>query len=82
MHRFPELTQREWEVLDAIARGDANPEIARRLQISSKTVKNYVSAMLAKMQVPDRSAIVRAREARVHISPDNVELEDARQCRG
>ncbi len=68
---FPELTQREREVLDAIARGEPNPEIARRLQISGKTVKNYVSAIFAKMQVADRSqAIVRAREAGLGIGPN------------
>lgn len=69
-HPFPELTQREREVLDAIARGEANPEIARRLQISAKTVKNYVSAIFTKMQVAGRSqAIVRAREAGLGIGP-------------
>ncbi len=69
-HPFPELTQREREVLDAIARGEANPDIARRLQISAKTVKNYVSAIFAKMQVVDRSqAIVRARDAGLGIGP-------------
>jgi DNA-binding NarL/FixJ family response regulator len=68
---FPELTQREREVLDAIARGEPNPEIARRLQISGKTVKNYVSAIFAKMQVADRGqAIVRAREAGLGIGPN------------
>lgn len=67
---FPRLTQREREVLDAIARGEPNPEIARRLQISAKTVKNYVSAIFAKIQVADRGqAIVRAREAGLGVGP-------------
>ena len=61
---FPELTAREREVLDRIARGEANPTIARRLGISPKTVRNHVSTILDKLMVVDRSqAIVRARKA-------------------
>ena len=61
---FPELTDREREVLDLIARGMANPAIAQRLVLSPKTVRNHVSNILAKLQARDRSAaIVRAREA-------------------
>ena len=61
---FPELTAREREVLDRIARGEANQEIARRLGISVKTVRNHVSNILDKLMVADRpQAIVRAREA-------------------
>jgi DNA-binding NarL/FixJ family response regulator len=61
---FPELTGREREVLDLIARGFSNPEITRRLVLSPKTVRNHVSNILAKLQARDRStAIVRAREA-------------------
>jgi DNA-binding NarL/FixJ family response regulator len=61
---FPELSEREREVLDLIARGMANPDIARRLVLSPKTVRNHVSNILAKLQARDRStAIVRAREA-------------------
>jgi DNA-binding NarL/FixJ family response regulator len=61
---FPELTSREREVLDRIARGEANPVIARHLGISAKTVRNHVSNILDKLMVVDRSqAIVRAREA-------------------
>ena len=61
---FPELTQREREVLDMIARGHDNATIARRLYLSPKTVRNHVSNVFAKLQVADRSkAIVRAREA-------------------
>ena len=61
---FPELTDREREVLDLIAEGLPNPEITRRLVLSPKTVRNHVSNILAKLQVRDRSeAIVRAREA-------------------
>jgi DNA-binding NarL/FixJ family response regulator len=61
---FPELTAREREVLDRIARGESNGLIAARLAISGKTVRNHVSTILAKLMVADRSqAIVRAREA-------------------
>jgi DNA-binding NarL/FixJ family response regulator len=61
---FPELTEREREVLELIAQGLPNPEITRRLVLSPKTVRNHVSNILAKMQVRDRAAaIVRAREA-------------------
>ena len=61
---FPELTEREREVLDLVARGLGNPEIARRLYLSEKTVRNHVSHVFLKLQVADRSqAIVRAREA-------------------
>jgi len=61
---FPELTDREREVLDLIARGHDNATISRRLVLSPKTVRNHVSNVLTKLGLPDRSAaIVRAREA-------------------
>ena len=67
---FPELTAREREVLDRIARGEANPFIAARLAISTKTVRNHVSTILDKLMVADRSqAIVRAREAGLGTDP-------------
>ncbi len=67
---FPELTERELEILELIARGIANPEIAERLGLSLKTVRNHVSSILNKLQVVDRpSAIVRAREAGLGVDP-------------
>lgn len=61
---YPELTDREREVLDLIARGIDNRRIARDLDISAKTVANHVSNILTKLQVSDRAqAIVAAREA-------------------
>ena len=61
---FPELTAREGEVLDLIARGLNNTEIADRLYVSQKTVRNHVSNIFLKLQVANRAqAIVRAREA-------------------
>lgn len=61
---FFSLSQREHDVLDLIAAGQSNPAIARQLGLSEKTIRNNVSAILAKLQVSDRSAaIVRARDA-------------------
>jgi DNA-binding NarL/FixJ family response regulator len=61
---FPELTLREREILEMIARGLSNPDITRRLGLSPKTVRNHVSNIFSKLQVADRGqAIVRAREA-------------------
>lgn len=61
---FPELTEREIEVLELIAQGRNNARIAEQLVISPKTVRNHVSNILSKLQVADRAeAIIRAREA-------------------
>lgn len=61
---FPELTDRERELLDLIARGHTNSEIAAHLVLSEKTVRNHVSNIFSKLQVADRTqAVIRAREA-------------------
>ena len=61
---FPALTVREREVLDLVAAGKGNATIAHELMISLKTVRNHVSNIFTKLQVPDRSAaIVKARRA-------------------
>lgn len=61
---FPALTDREREILNLVAAGQSNQEIAESLYLSPKTVRNYVSAIFVKLQVTDRSqAIVRGREA-------------------
>ncbi|WP_308465296.1 response regulator transcription factor [Rathayibacter soli] len=61
---FPELTERERDVLELIAAGRSNGDIAARLCLSPKTIRNNVSSVFAKLQVADRSeAIVRARRA-------------------
>lgn len=66
---FPELTEREAEVLDLVARGLDNGSIARTLVLTSKTVRNYVYGIITKLGAPDRSAlIVIAREAGFGVS--------------
>jgi DNA-binding NarL/FixJ family response regulator len=61
---FPELTAREREVLDLLAAGRNNHQIADQLGLSGKTVANHISAIFAKLQVADRTqAILRARDA-------------------
>ncbi len=61
---FPTLSEREREVLTLIAEGASNGDIARRLFLSDKTVRNYVSSIFTKLDVETRAAaIVRAREA-------------------
>lgn len=61
---FPDLTEREREVLDLIAQGLSNPAIARRLMISEKTVRNHITNIFSKLQVTDRAqAVIRARDA-------------------
>ena len=61
---FPELTEREREILALIAHGRTNEQIAEQLVVSIKTVRNHVSTISSKLQVADRAqAVVRAREA-------------------
>jgi DNA-binding NarL/FixJ family response regulator len=61
---FPELTARERQVLDLLAAGRGNHQIAERLGLSAKTVANHLSAIFGKLQVADRTqAILRARDA-------------------
>jgi DNA-binding NarL/FixJ family response regulator len=60
---FPALTARELEVLDLVAAGRSNPEIAASLFVSPKTVKNHVSSILTKLGCTRAEAIGRARDA-------------------
>lgn len=61
---FPDLTEREREILHLIAQGESNTSIAKRLTLSLKTIQNHVSNIFSKLQVADRAqAIVRARNA-------------------
>jgi DNA-binding NarL/FixJ family response regulator len=61
---FPDLTEREREVLALIAQGLTNSAIAEHLVLSQKTVRNYITEIFSKLQVADRAqAIIRARDA-------------------
>jgi DNA-binding NarL/FixJ family response regulator len=62
--QFPELSDRERDVLEQLARGSTNSEIARALVLSPKTVRNHVSSIFSKLQVAGRAeAVERARAA-------------------
>lgn len=55
---FPELTEREREILDWIARGSTNAEIAKTLGITPKTMRNYASTILNKLHAADRAEVI------------------------
>jgi DNA-binding NarL/FixJ family response regulator len=68
---FPSLSDREREVLSLMASGAANGDIARRLFLSEKTVRNYVSSIFTKLDVETRAeAIVLARDAGITDTPE------------
>jgi len=70
---FTDLTDRERQVLDLIATGARNAEIARQMSLAPKTVANHISSIFAKLQVSDRGeAIIIAREAGLGRKPDAV----------
>ena len=72
-HMFPELSTREREVLNHIAAGATNTDIAKRLFLSPKTIRNHVSSIFTKLQVADRAqAIIRARAAGLGRQPDEL----------
>ncbi len=63
-HPFPELTERERDVVGLIARGRTNAAIAAELSLTLKTVQNHVSNAFTKLQVTDRAGgVIKAREA-------------------
>jgi len=62
--RVAELSQRQRQVMDLVAKGLSNKEIAEKLVISMKTVSNHITNIFSKLQVADRAqAIIRARDA-------------------
>jgi DNA-binding NarL/FixJ family response regulator len=64
MTPFPQLTDKERETLELVAQGRSNPDIARMLFLSEKTVRNRVSAIFSKIGAADRAgAIIAARDA-------------------
>jgi len=70
---FPDLTRRERDVLELLSAGCRNHEIALRLSLSDKTVRNHVSQVLMKLQVPDRTAAaLKARDAGVGTLPPGI----------
>jgi DNA-binding NarL/FixJ family response regulator len=72
---FPQLSDREREVLELIGQGLSNAAIARRLVLAPKTVRNHVSRVFTKLQVADRGqAIIRARDAGLGTTknPDHI----------
>ena len=60
---FPELSEREREILALIAQGHNNAEIAARLGLAIKTVRNHISNIFNKLQVVDRAQAIIPREA-------------------
>jgi DNA-binding NarL/FixJ family response regulator len=63
-HAFPELTDREREVLGLIVEGKSNAQLAELLSLSPKTVSNHISNIFNKLQVLDRAqAVSKARQA-------------------
>lgn len=73
---FPQLTEREREVLELASRGTNNSSIARRLSLSEKTVRNHISNIFMKLRVADRAELIaKARDAGIGTPPDR----DSRQ---
>lgn len=60
---FPQLSERETEVLELMAQGFDNSQIARKLFVSDKTVRNNVSMIFTKLQVPGRAEAIAAAQA-------------------
>jgi DNA-binding NarL/FixJ family response regulator len=67
---FPELSERERQVLDLVAQGLGNAAIAQRLHLSLKTVQNHVSSILTKLRLSSRAeAVARARDQGLGATP-------------
>jgi len=74
---FAPLSPREKEILDEIARGNSNKEIARILKISDQTVKNHITSIMRKLNVNDRTHAVVYAVRRGWIKLDQVESAPA-----
>ena len=71
---FPQLTPREREILDLVARGLGNVAVGIELRLSEKTVRNVLASILVKLQAPDRAAAIgAARAAGLGALPAGVE---------
>jgi DNA-binding NarL/FixJ family response regulator len=67
---FPDLTDRERDILRLLAQGHTNASIAHQVHLAGKTVRNYVSSIFRKLQVTDRvDAVIKARDARLGSPP-------------
>jgi len=73
---FIPLTPREMEILELIAKGASNKEIARMLSISNQTVKNHISSILRKLDVSDRTQAAVLALRRGWIRLESIELLD------
>jgi DNA-binding NarL/FixJ family response regulator len=80
---FAPLTSREIEILDCIARGMSNKEIALQLSISGQTVKNHITSILSKLQVNDRTmaVIFAIQKGWIKMGADKLESLEPRAAR-
>ncbi len=79
---WEELTPRELDVLDLVARGEDNRSIAALLALSDRTVRNHLNSVFSKLNVSYRpQAVVAAREAGLGVGPPRFE-ERGREGRG
>ena len=68
---FPQLSEREYDVLRLVAEGADNATIARRMFLAEKTVRNRVTSILAKLDVRTRAeAVAKARDAGIGAAPE------------
>ncbi|MGP3985289.1 response regulator transcription factor [Streptomyces sp. 3N207] len=72
---FPTLTERERDILELLALGWENKRIARRLVLAEKTVRNHITGLFRKLEVPDRNAaMMRARAAGIGVEQKAAEV--------
>lgn len=76
------LTQREWEVLAAVATGQTTREVARELELSPQTIRTHLRHIFAKLGVHTRSEAVRAGFALLLATNPWVDLRDHYRAQG